>query len=214
MIFLTPFYSCKLFRRNVLLEFIELLVFQGFYNSNFHSISSYDSNIPLFTLDPLTLCFNLQKNPVDRERRECYSPNSKNWRFYNMASDELRIILEDVKEKFDLVIEAVNMTNERLDRNQKANEERFDKIETEILVIKKDIGGMKGDIQGMKGDIQGMQGDIQELRSDIQEIRGDIQQIRGDIQEIRGDIRDLRQDLNDHRSNTELHGRIVSTKVS
>lgn len=157
---------------------------------------------------------NLQKNPVDRERRECYSPNSKNWRFYNMASDELRIILEDVKEKFDLVIEAVNMTNERLDRNQKANEERFDKIETEILVIKKDIGGMKGDIQGMKGDIQGMQGDIQELRSDIQEIRGDIQQIRGDIQEIRGDIRDLRQDLNDHRSNTELHGRIVSTKVS
>jgi hypothetical protein len=29
-----------------------------------------------------------------------------------MAPDELRIILEDVKEKFDIVIETVNMTNE------------------------------------------------------------------------------------------------------
>jgi peptidoglycan hydrolase CwlO-like protein len=108
-----------------------------------------------------------------------------------MASDELRIILEDVKEKFDLVIEAVNMTNERMDRNEKAVEERFDRLDTEILLVKKDIREMKGDIQGMKGDIQGM---------------------KGDIQEMKGDIRDLRQDLNDHRFNTELHG--SSKKVS
>jgi peptidoglycan hydrolase CwlO-like protein len=103
-----------------------------------------------------------------------------------MASDELRIILEVVKEKFDLVIEAVNMTNERMHRNEKAVEERFDKLDTEILLIKKDIREMKVEAQGMKGDIQ----------------------------EMKGDIRDLRQDLNDHRSNTELHGSRSSKKVS
>ena len=103
-----------------------------------------------------------------------------------MASDELRIILEDVKEKFDLVIEAVNMTNERLDHNEKAAEERFGKLETEILLVKKDVWEMKGDMQVMKADIQ----------------------------EMKGDIRDLRQDLNDHRFNTELHGSRSSKKVS
>ncbi len=117
-----------------------------------------------------------------------------------MASDELRIILEDVKEKFDLVIEAVNMTNERLDRNEKTVEERFDKLDTEILIIKKDIRGTQGEIQGIKGEIQG--------------VKGEIQGIKGEIQEMRGDIRDLRQDLNDHRSNTELHGSRSGKKVS
>jgi len=69
-----------------------------------------------------------------------------------MASDELRIILEDVKGKFDLVIEAVNMTNERLDRHEKAEEERSNKLEAEILEVKKDIREMKGDIRELRQD--------------------------------------------------------------
>jgi hypothetical protein len=81
-----------------------------------------------------------------------------------MASDELRIILEDVKEKFDLVIGAVNMTNERIDRNEKAVEERFDKLDTEILLVKKDVREMKGDIQEMKGDIRDLRQDLNDHR--------------------------------------------------
>jgi hypothetical protein len=73
--------------------------------------------------------------------------------FHHMASDELRIILEDVKEKFNLVIEPVNMTNERLDRNEKAEEGRFNKLDTEILLIKKDIREMKGDIRDLRQDM-------------------------------------------------------------
>jgi DNA anti-recombination protein RmuC len=85
-----------------------------------------------------------------------------------MASDELRIILEVVKEKFDLVIEAVNMTNERMHRNEKAVEERFDKLDTEILLIKKDIREMKGDIQEMKGDIRDLRQDLNDHRSNTE----------------------------------------------
>lgn len=70
-----------------------------------------------------------------------------------MASDELRIALEDVKEKFDVVIEAVNMTNERLDRHENAEEGRFSKLEAQILTIKKDVREMKDDIRDLRQDL-------------------------------------------------------------
>ncbi len=44
-------------------------------------------------------------------------------------ADELKIVLEDVKEKFDTVIEAFDMVKERLDRHEQAEEERFQRIE-------------------------------------------------------------------------------------
>ena len=42
-----------------------------------------------------------------------------------MASDELKIVLEDVKEKFDTVIEGINMVRETLDRYEHKNDEQF-----------------------------------------------------------------------------------------
>jgi predicted nucleic acid-binding Zn-ribbon protein len=98
----------------------------------------------------------------------------------------LRFVLEDVKGKFDLVIEAVHMTNERLGRHEKAEEERFSRLETEVLQMKGDILEMKGDIVEMKGDIV----------------------------QTKDDIRGLRQDFNDHRLNTELHAGKKGKKVS
>ena len=37
-----------------------------------------------------------------------------------MASDELKIVLEDVKEKLDTVIDAVNMVRETLERHEQS----------------------------------------------------------------------------------------------
>ncbi len=54
-------------------------------------------------------------------------------------SDELKIVLEDVKEKFDLVIEAVNGVNERLDRHEQVEEERFQRIEDRLILLQKDF---------------------------------------------------------------------------
>jgi len=69
-------------------------------------------------------------------------------------SDELKIVLEDVKEKFDTVIEAFNVVKERLDRHEQAEEERFQgvkkrldrhegrlqRIEDRLTVLQKDFG--------------------------------------------------------------------------
>jgi len=54
-------------------------------------------------------------------------------------SDELKIVLEDVKEKFDLVIEAVNGAKERLDRHEAGQEERLQRIEDRLIFLQKDF---------------------------------------------------------------------------
>jgi hypothetical protein len=54
-------------------------------------------------------------------------------------SDELKIVLEDVKEKFDTVIEAFNMVSERLDRHEQAEEEGLERIESRLIELGHDL---------------------------------------------------------------------------
>ncbi len=61
-------------------------------------------------------------------------------------SDELKIVLEDVKEKFDMVIETFNMMTGRLDRHEQAEEERFQRLDTELLTIKADVAEIRKDL--------------------------------------------------------------------
>ena len=56
-----------------------------------------------------------------------------------MSSDELRIILEDVKEKFDTVIEGYNLLSEKIDRLAKQNESEHEQLQTEILDLRRDM---------------------------------------------------------------------------
>ena len=56
-----------------------------------------------------------------------------------MASDELRIILEDVKEKFDTVIEGYNLLSEKIDRLAEQNEAEHEQLQTEIMGLRKDL---------------------------------------------------------------------------
>jgi len=56
-----------------------------------------------------------------------------------MSSEDLRIILEDVKEKFDTVIGAVNMVGEKLDRHAEENRNEFDEVKKEILELRRDL---------------------------------------------------------------------------
>ncbi len=56
-----------------------------------------------------------------------------------MPSEDLRIILEDVKEKFDTVIKAVNMVGEKLDRHAEENRNEFDEVKKDILELRRDL---------------------------------------------------------------------------
>ena len=56
-----------------------------------------------------------------------------------MASDELKTVLEDVKEKFDTVIEGYNLLSEKIDRLVEQNEVEHRQLQTEITGLKKDL---------------------------------------------------------------------------
>ncbi|MBM4305226.1 MAG: hypothetical protein FJ123_00675 [Deltaproteobacteria bacterium] len=59
---------------------------------------------------------------------------------------QLKIALQDVKEKFDTVIEAFNMVNEKLDRHEQAEEKRFQRLESEVLLIKAPVSEIRRDL--------------------------------------------------------------------
>jgi hypothetical protein len=54
-------------------------------------------------------------------------------------SDELKIVLEDVNEKFDTVIEGINMINEKMDRHIEETHKEHGRFETGLLELRRDI---------------------------------------------------------------------------
>ena len=63
-----------------------------------------------------------------------------------MKSDEFKIILEDINEKFDLVIEGHKLLHEKLDRQAKENKEEHKEIRDKILYVKKDVSEIRRDL--------------------------------------------------------------------
>ncbi len=56
-----------------------------------------------------------------------------------MASDELKIVLEDVKEKFDTVIEAFYRVMETLDRHIEENRREHQEFSRAIIGVEADV---------------------------------------------------------------------------
>ncbi len=56
-----------------------------------------------------------------------------------MASEELKIVLEDVKEKFDTVIEGYNPLSEKIDRLASQDEAEHQRLQIEISGLKRDL---------------------------------------------------------------------------
>ncbi len=105
-------------------------------------------------------------------------------------SDELKIVLEDVKEKFDTVIEAFNMVKERLDRHEQTEEERFQRIEDRF--------------------------DRHEVAEaeHFQRVEDRLDRHEGGLQRIEDRLTGLQKDFENHRENTELHPVKKKKKVS
>jgi FtsZ-binding cell division protein ZapB len=56
-----------------------------------------------------------------------------------MGSDELKIILEDVKEKVDTVIEGYTLLSEKIDRLADQNKVEHEQLQIEITGLKRDL---------------------------------------------------------------------------
>ena len=63
-----------------------------------------------------------------------------------MPSDELKLVLEDVREKFDAVIEAFYRFKETPDRHIEENREGHQEISGAILGVQADVSEMRKDL--------------------------------------------------------------------
>ena len=70
-----------------------------------------------------------------------------------MASDELKIVLEDVKGKFDTVIEAFNMVKETLDRHMEENRQEHQEFKMAILNVEANVSVLKTDVSEIRKDL-------------------------------------------------------------
>lgn len=68
-----------------------------------------------------------------------------------MASDELKIVLEDVKEKFDTVIEGYNVLSEKIDGLAKQNGAEHHELQTEITGLKRDLNEHRSNTELHRG---------------------------------------------------------------
>lgn len=56
-----------------------------------------------------------------------------------MKSDEFTIILEDINEKFDVLIEGHNSLKEQLERDREKNKKEHGELKNEMIWLRKDL---------------------------------------------------------------------------
>jgi NifB/MoaA-like Fe-S oxidoreductase len=70
-----------------------------------------------------------------------------------MKGDEFKIILEDIDEKFDLLIEGHKLLGEKLDRHIEENRKEHGEIRQCLLGVKSDVSIVKTDVAEIKKDL-------------------------------------------------------------
>jgi chromosome segregation ATPase len=106
-------------------------------------------------------------------------------------SDELKILIEGLRDDIKVVAEGVMTINTKFDQHSEENRQEF--------------GEIRSDIQGLQADMVIVRGDVQELKTDMVTVKRDVQELKSDVRDLKSDTSSIRQDLNDHRTNTELH---------
>jgi hypothetical protein len=70
-----------------------------------------------------------------------------------MKGDEFKIILEDINEKFDVLIEGHKQLGKKLDRHIEENRNEHEEIRRCLLSVKSDVSVLKTDIAEIKKDV-------------------------------------------------------------
>ena len=92
-------------------------------------------------------------------------------------SDELKILIEGLRDDVKLVAEGVSTINDKLDRHTEENKKDFEKIENGLL----------------------------KLEVDVSTLRKDVAFLKTDVTTLKTDVAEIHKGLNEHRNNTELH---------
>ncbi|MEX1112729.1 MAG: hypothetical protein WEC84_04670 [Candidatus Andersenbacteria bacterium] len=88
-------------------------------------------------------------------------------------------ILEDVNDKFQVLVEGQSSINERLDRNTELLNTTFEevgklRVDVDALKIgftdlKKETGGLKQETKELREEMHGLKGEVKELKEEVRD---------------------------------------------
>ncbi len=116
-----------------------------------------------------------------------------------MEKDHLEVLLEDIREKFDLVLEGHGVLRQGLDNLTREVREGKDETNFKIDTLHQRIEKMDQKIGKMDQKIEKMDKKIGTFR---QELKEEIRDLRSDLS---GKIDHVASDLAAHRADTESH---------
>jgi hypothetical protein len=120
--------------------------------------------------------------------------------------DEFKIILEDINEKFDILIEGHKGLNQKFDQLDRKIDREIEDRQAADMALLSQIGILKTDVGGLKDDVS-------VLKKDMIEVKQDVSVLKKDMAEVKHDLREMRSGLDEHRNNTELHGERKRKKI-
>jgi chromosome segregation ATPase len=75
------------------------------------------------------------------------------------------------------------------------SEERFDRIESTLEVLKSDVGQLRTDVTELRTDVNGLKVDVKELSTDVNGLKADVTELRTDVTGLKTDVTGLRTDV-------------------
>ena len=76
--------------------------------------------------------------------------------------------------------------------NNAAIESALARIESELQLVKADVGELKADVHVLKSDVGGLKADVHVLKSDVGGLKADLGGLKDDILDVRRDFDVLR----------------------
>lgn len=80
--------------------------------------------------------------------------------------------------------------------------EKLDRILSEIQGMKTDVQELKSDVQELKSDVQVLKTEMQEVKTDMQELKADVQELKSDVQVLKAEMQEVKIDMHMHRRET------------
>ena len=102
------------------------------------------------------------------------------------------IVQDDLLALPSVLADFIEATN----RNFELVNQRLERLEYDVTVLKEDVKVLKEDVAVLKEDVKELKEDVAVLKEDVKELKGDVAVLKEDVKELKGDVATLKTGQN------------------
>ena len=102
------------------------------------------------------------------------------------------IVQDDLLALPSVLADFIEATN----RNFELVNQRLERLEYDVTVLKEDVKVLKEDVAVLKEDVKELKEDVAVLKEDVKELKGDVAVLKTDVKELKGDVATLKTGQN------------------